>query len=47
MEPRTAGKEILRDQGAAGACTRMVTHLEALLTRVPRDDAEIGGRVVG
>src|SRR5262245_32304665 len=39
IEPRAARRDVVRNQRRAGAPSGMVAHPEALLTRVPRDDA--------
>jgi hypothetical protein len=40
MELRAASGDVLRNEGRTGAPIGMVTYPEALLTRVPRDDAD-------
>jgi hypothetical protein len=47
MEPCAARGDVLRDQGRAGAPICMVAHPEALLTHVPRDEADNRRAVVG
>jgi hypothetical protein len=47
MELRAASGDVLRNQGRTGTPIGMVAHPEALLTRVPRDDADDGGPIVG
>jgi hypothetical protein len=47
IEPRAAGGDVLCNQCRAGMPIGMVAHPEALLTCVPRIDADNGGAVVG
>src|SRR5687767_7038165 len=47
IELRAARGDVLRNQGRTGAPICMVAHPEALLTRVPRDDADNRGTIVG
>jgi hypothetical protein len=47
VELGAAGRHVVRDQGCAGAPIGMVAHPVALLTRVPRDDADDWGTIVG
>jgi hypothetical protein len=47
VQPRVASWNIFGDERAARPCVRVVAHPKALLARVPRDDADAGGPIVG
>jgi hypothetical protein len=47
VQPRAASWDIFGDERAARPCVRVVAHPPALLARVPRDDADDGGPIVG
>jgi hypothetical protein len=47
IEPRAIGRNVVGNQLVAGPRVRVITHPEALFTRLPRDHADDGGTVVG
>jgi hypothetical protein len=47
IELRAVNRDVLRYQGCAGTPISMIANPEALLTGVPRDDADNGRTVVG
>ena len=47
VQLRAASRKVFGDEGTARPCVRVVAHPKALLARVPRDDADNGGPIVG
>jgi hypothetical protein len=47
IESCAAGRHVVGNEGVAGPRVRVVTHPKAALARVPRDDADDGGPIVG
>jgi hypothetical protein len=47
VQPRALRWNIFGNERAARSCVRVVAHPKALLARVPRDDADDGGPIVG